>query len=102
MFLDEFIFLALDLRIALHHQRHGRLGRFEGEAFRLESLDLVEHDSTLAAHADATRVAAVGHSAGGGTVLQAANEIPAVQGYVSLASGALSGLTTEPFSARTQ
>jgi hypothetical protein len=39
-------------------------------------------------HLDLDQVAAVGHSAGGGTVLGAAAD-PAVDGYVSMASGAL-------------
>ena len=41
-------------------------------------------------HVDGERVAAVGHSAGGGTVLLAAND-DRVDGYVSMASGALLG-----------
>lgn len=41
-------------------------------------------------HVDSERVAAVGHSAGGGTVLLAAND-DRVDGYVSMASGALLG-----------
>ena len=41
-------------------------------------------------HVDAEKVAAVGHSAGGGTVLAAAAD-PRIDGYVSLASGAFLG-----------
>lgn len=43
--------------------------------------------SPLSGHVDAKHVAAVGHSAGGGTVVGAAQRIAAVQGYVSMASG---------------
>ncbi len=41
----------------------------------------------LSGHLDFTHVAAIGHSAGGGTVVGAANRIPEIDGYVSLASG---------------
>jgi len=56
------------------------------------ALDLVLAESTTASsplqgHVDTKRVAAVGHSAGGGTVVGATQRIPAVQGYVSMASG---------------
>jgi dienelactone hydrolase len=44
---------------------------------------------------DLDNVAAVGHSAGGGTILQAAND-PAVDGYVSMASGILGGNDAAP------
>ncbi len=61
----------------------------------LQSLDLItaaDADSTsiFNGHVDSERVAAVGHSAGGGTVLGAAGD-PRVDGYVSLASGVLLG-----------
>ena len=61
----------------------------------LKSLDLItaqgaDPASPFSGHVDAERVAAVGHSAGGGTVLGAAAD-PRVDGYVSLASGALLG-----------
>lgn len=61
----------------------------------LRSLDLITAEGTDAAsrfngHVDAERVAAVGHSAGGGTVLAAARD-SRVDGYVSLASGIFSG-----------
>lgn len=61
----------------------------------LLSLDLItaqgaDPSSPFNGHVDATRVAAVGHSAGGGTVLAAADD-PRIAGYVSLASGVLRG-----------
>lgn len=59
----------------------------------LQSLDLITAEgddpaSLFADHVDVEHVAAVGHSAGGGTILGAADD-PRVDGYVSLASGAL-------------
>ncbi len=59
----------------------------------LAGLDLIIAEGDTATsrfhgHVDATRVAAVGHSAGGGTVLGAAED-ERVDGYVSLASGVL-------------
>jgi predicted dienelactone hydrolase len=61
----------------------------------LKSLDLItaagsDATSRFNGHVDATRVAAVGHSAGGGTVLGAAAD-GRVKGYVSMASGVLLG-----------
>ncbi len=61
----------------------------------LQGLELITAQSADAAsrfngHVDAERVAAVGHSAGGGTVLAAASD-PRIDGYVSMASGAFSG-----------
>lgn len=58
----------------------------------LQSLDLIvaqgsDTSSRFDGHVDAEHVAAVGHSAGGGTVLGAAED-PRIDGYVSLASGA--------------
>ena len=53
----------------------------------LSALELVLADPALGAHADPEQVAAVGHSAGGGTVLAAASD-PRIDGYVSMASGA--------------
>jgi predicted dienelactone hydrolase len=50
--------------------------------------------SRFSGHVDAERVAAVGHSAGGGTVLAAAAD-DRIDGYVSLASGALLGRADE-------
>jgi dienelactone hydrolase len=58
----------------------------------LAALDLVLADPTLGPHADGEHVAAVGHSAGGATVLGAAAD-QRIDGYVSLASGNLGGLT---------
>ena len=46
--------------------------------------------STLHEHVDSGLIAAVGHSAGGGTVLRAAVADDRITGFVSLASGALS------------
>ena len=61
----------------------------------LKSLDLIiaqgNDSSTLfAGHVDSDHVAAVGHSAGGATVLGAADDAR-IDGYVSLASGVLRG-----------
>ncbi|MFM8312611.1 MAG: chlorophyllase/cutinase-like alpha/beta fold protein [Ilumatobacteraceae bacterium] len=58
----------------------------------LQSLDLItsandDPASRFAGHVDAELVVAVGHSAGGGTVLAAADDAR-IDGYVSLASGA--------------
>jgi len=55
----------------------------------LSALELVLADDRLGAHADPEQVAALGHSAGGGTVLAAASD-PRIDGYVSMASGAFS------------
>lgn len=57
----------------------------------LGSLDLILEEATTAGgrfegHVDAERVAALGHSAGGGTILGAALD-ERVDGYVSMASG---------------
>ena len=61
----------------------------------LQTLDLVvaqaaDPVSLLAGHVDDSNVVAVGHSAGGGTVVDAARD-PRIAGYVSLASGVLIG-----------
>lgn len=61
----------------------------------LQGLELITAEgadgaSRFNGHVDAERVAAVGHSAGGGTVLVAASD-PRIDGYVSLASGAFRG-----------
>ena len=61
----------------------------------LKSLELITAAGADAAspfngHVDAERVAAVGHSAGGGTVVGAAGD-PRVDGYVSMASGVFLG-----------
>ena len=53
----------------------------------LGCIELVTADAVLGAHVDASKVGAVGHSAGGATVLGAAGD-PRVSGYVSMASGA--------------
>ena len=60
----------------------------------LASLDLITAQGTtpgtrFEGHVDPDRVAALGHSAGGGTVLAAAQD-DRVDGYVSMASGAIS------------
>ena len=57
----------------------------------LQGLELITAEGADAAsrfngHVDAERVAAVGHSAGGATVLAAASD-PRIDGYVSMASG---------------
>jgi predicted dienelactone hydrolase len=61
----------------------------------LKSLDLItaggaDNTSPFNGHVDSDHVAAVGHSAGGGTVLGAAADTR-VKGYVSMASGVLLG-----------
>ena len=61
----------------------------------LSSLDLItaqgaDSTSLFAGHVDVESVVAVGHSAGGCTVLGAAED-PRIDGYVSLASGAFLG-----------
>lgn len=61
----------------------------------LQTLDLVIAEGASATspfngHVDAEHVVAVGHSAGGGTILGAALD-PRVDGYVSMASGILLG-----------
>lgn len=65
----------------------------------LQSLDLVtaqgaDEASIFAGHVDTEHVVAIGHSAGGGTVLGAAAD-PRVDGYVSMASGVLLGRAAE-------
>jgi fermentation-respiration switch protein FrsA (DUF1100 family) len=55
----------------------------------LESLDFLANDvDRFAPHVDTSRVAAIGHSAGGGTIL-AASADERVDGFVSMASGLL-------------
>ncbi|MBM3639324.1 MAG: hypothetical protein FJW98_07825 [Actinobacteria bacterium] len=53
-----------------------------------DSLDLVAADSRFAESVDVERLIAVGHSAGGGTVARAARD-ERIDGFVSMASGAL-------------
>jgi len=65
----------------------------------LQGLELItaqgaDTTSRFNGHVDAEKVAAVGHSAGGGTVLAAADD-PRIDGYVSLASGAFRGAAVE-------
>jgi dienelactone hydrolase len=65
----------------------------------LQSLDLItaagdDAASPFHGHVDAEHVAAVGHSAGGGTVLGAAAD-ERIDGYVSLASGVLRGRSAD-------
>ena len=65
----------------------------------LQSLNLItaanaDTSSPFAGHVDVDHVAAVGHSAGGGTVMDAAAD-ERIDGYVSLASGNL-GEATQP------
>jgi predicted dienelactone hydrolase len=66
------------------------------------SIDLVVDESApggrLAGLVDAERVALIGHSAGGGTILGLAARDPRVDGYVSMASGRL-GEDTAPMPA---
>ena len=51
-----------------------------------DALDAVQADARFADALDVDRLAAVGHSAGGGTVLMAASDAR-IDGYVSMASG---------------
>ena len=53
-----------------------------------DSLDLVSADSRFSDSMDVERLIAVGHSAGGGTVARAASD-DRIDGFVSMASGAL-------------
>lgn len=68
----------------------------------LAELDLVttmgsKEGSLLLDHVDADRVAAMGHSAGGGTIVRAAQQSDKIDGYVSLASGLFgSAASTDP------
>jgi dienelactone hydrolase len=57
-----------------------------------DALDLVSADERFADRIDTERIVALGHSAGGGTVLRAAED-DRVDGYVSMASGDLRGGT---------
>jgi dienelactone hydrolase len=57
--------------------------------------EAADDSGLLAGSADTTRVGALGHSAGGGTILGAAAD-PAVDGYVSMASGILTAEGEEP------
>jgi pimeloyl-ACP methyl ester carboxylesterase len=61
----------------------------------LQSLSLITADPKLGKHLDASHVAAVGHSAGGATVLGAAADAR-IGGYVSLASGVLVAPSSTP------
>lgn len=66
----------------------------------LESLDFLEADtSKFADHVDADRVAAIGHSAGGGTVLAVAAD-DRIDGYVSMASGRIGAAEKSPMPAK--
>lgn len=65
----------------------------------LDSLDLLvaeneKSDGMFAGHIDAEHVAAIGHSAGGGTILLASTD-PRIDGFVSMASGDLRGGMTQ-------
>jgi dienelactone hydrolase len=85
---------------------YNQLGGTAGEATQdavtdlFESLDLVIAENTTAGsiiegRLDADRVSAMGHSAGGGTVFQAASD-ERIDSYISLASGAFAGEGEEP------
>ena len=70
----------------------------------LATLDLITAEnvrpgSRIEGIVDAERVVAMGHSAGGGTILAAALD-DRIDGYISLASGAL-GMTSDPSTAPT-
>lgn len=81
----------------LEHAIVGDVGtdRSQDAAELLESLELLESEaaregSLLEGAVDGEQVATLGHSAGGGTALLAADD-PRVDGYVSMASGARVG-----------
>ena len=65
------------------------------EALELITTEGATAGSMFEGRVDADRVAAVGHSAGGGTVFQAAND-ERIDAYVSLASGAFAPEGEEP------
>ena len=65
----------------------------------LESLEFLEADTKFADHVDAERVAAIGHSAGGGTVLAVAAD-DRIDGYVSMASGRIGAAEESPMPAK--
>jgi dienelactone hydrolase len=77
----------------LTHALVGDLGPAQASVNDLKAtLQLVTSEdhksgSLLDGHVDLEHVGAVGHSAGGATVLSAAQQMPEVAGYVSLASG---------------
>ncbi len=56
--------------------------------------ETVASGSVLQGHVDTEHIAAVGHSAGGGTVVGATNRLSEIDGYVSLASGFFGGAST--------
>mgnify|MGYP000290602424 CR=1 FL=1 len=96
---DDDVFAVLTLRGSLN-ARNVLGGTASGDRADsvddlLQTLDLVtaqgaDTSSILGGHVDTEHVVAVGHSAGGGTVLGAAAD-DRIDGYVSLASGALLG-----------
>jgi dienelactone hydrolase len=77
----------------LTHALVGDLGPAQASVNDIKAtLQLVTNENTktgslLDGHVDLAHVAAVGHSAGGATALSAAEQMPQVAGYVSLASG---------------
>jgi dienelactone hydrolase len=77
----------------LEHALEFKLGKAQDSiddlaaTLKLVTAENATPGSLLAGHVDTTHVAAVGHSAGGATVLGAARQIAAIDGYVSLASG---------------
>jgi predicted dienelactone hydrolase len=94
----------------LYHVLDGALGGQEVDANdpaddlrQTRELIALEHataDSILEGHVDTSRIGAVGHSAGGGTVLDIATD-DGIAGYVSLASGARLGGAPDPDGATT-
>ena len=83
--------------------RHAFVGQIGDSATAVtdlfDALELVHLDERFANSMEMDSIAAVGHSAGGGTVLKAASD-DRVDGYVSLASGRLGDDTETPMPAK--
>ncbi len=90
----------------LYHALQFKLGSESDSVADLEATRtlIVQQDTAAGAvlehHVNTSEIAAVGHSAGGATVADAAREDPAIKGFVSLASGVFAagsgGTTTTP------
>lgn len=82
-----------DLPRALVNQTVGSQSDTPQDLF--DALDLVSQNENLRSLVDSERIAVVGHSAGGGTALLAAQD-SRVDGYVSMASGDLRSDSSAP------
>lgn len=82
-----------DLPRALVNQTVGSQADTPQDLF--DALDLVSQNENLGGLIDSERIAVVGHSAGGGTALLAAQD-SRIDGYVSMASGDLRSDPTAP------